>query len=394
MERVGTVVVGAGVIGLACGRALALARHSESILIVDRNASAGQETTSRNSSVIHAGLYYPSGSLKARLCVKGRKMLYEYARQHSVNHGQCGKLLVATTEKERLVLPGLVARARAAGLTSGEVDIISGEQARAMEPGLRCVEAVRSTVTGWIDVPALVATLEQDLASRRGVDTVYNCSVTRVDASTSGGFVLETTLGPIACSRIVNACGLGSTAFAHGLKGQANSSGLPAQTYFAKGSYVRLLGAAPFKRHIYPLPADGGLGVHATIGADGQVRFGPDVEWMPPPSSPGGPTAADMAWPPGLAPCPATCPDMYRAEESRVALFREAIRRYYPSIEERQLAVDYCGVRPKLSGPGQAQADFWIRETLPGCVHLMGIESPGLTSALAAGEYVAALLSR
>lgn len=412
-DRVGTVVVGAGIVGLSCALALVRAERgilqNNPILVLEANAAAGLETTSRNSGVIHAGLYYPEGSLKSRLCTAGRSLLYAYAQERQIPHGQCGKLVVATNDPEREQLRKILVCARTAGLSESECRTISGAEARAMEPEVRCVEALFSTVTGWIDAPALVASLQADLEAR-GVDMAFNCRVTQTVSSSTGDIILETTLGTIACSRLVNACGLEATKFAyshplHGHQqppkmssgGDDSSSRLPKRVHFAKGTYFRLKnkkGSAPppFSHHIYPVPTDGGLGVHATVGADGQIRFGPDVEWLRPPSSSSSSTMGGFAWPPGEAPCPSSIPHMYLADEARADLFRAAIRKYYPALQDDDITVDYAGIRTKLSGPGEPNADFDIRAAGPNCVHLLGIESPGLTSSLAIGEYVASLL--
>lgn len=359
MEHVDAVVAGAGVVGLAVGRALA--RQGLETLVLERAEAMGTVTSSRNSEVIHAGLYYPSGSLKARLCVRGRDALYAFCESHGVEHSRCGKLLVASGDAQRAQLRRIAAQAAANGVH--DLQPLSGDEARRLEPALQADEALLSPSTGIIDSHGLMLALQGDLERAGGLLVLRSPvqSVRPVD----GGFELAVDGAPLRSRIVVNAAGLWAPSLARAIAGRAP----PAR--YAKGSYFSLSGRAPFSRLVYPMPDAAGLGVHLTLDLAGQARFGPDVEWI----------------------APATPDDIdYRVDPSRAAAFEADIRRYWPGLPAGALQPAYSGVRPKLSGPGEPAADFVIdgppQHGVPGLVNLLGIESPGLTACLAIAEEV------
>lgn len=361
MEEIETVVIGAGVIGLALARELA--RRGREVLVLEAAEAFGSETSARNSEVIHAGIYYPTGGLKARLCVEGRKRLYDYCARHGVEARPLGKLIVATTEDE---LPGLDRLAAQASLNGVEsLRRLSGAEARAMEPELAAVGALHSPETGIVDSHGLMLSLLGG-AEEAGAMLAL-CAPALSVLPVSDGF--EVTVGGDAPMRIrarevVNAAG-------HAAPGLSTGVAPAPAARMAKGSYFRLEGRAPFSRLIYPAPVVGGLGVHLTLDLGGQARFGPDVEWV---------ERAD-----------------YAVDPARAAGFYAAIRRYWPGLPDDALQPDYAGLRPKLAGPeAGGAADFRIEgpesHHRAGYLALYGIESPGLTAALAIAEYGAALL--
>ena len=369
METVGCIVAGAGVIGLAVARNLAA--QGLDTLILEAADAIGTETSSRNSEVIHAGIYYPEGSLKARLCVAGRGMLYRYCAERSIPHRRSGKLIVATDEAQEPTLATIRANAAACGVD--DLRVLSAAEALALEPALRCTKALLSPSTGIIDSHALMQTLLGD-AEQSGAMLSLNTSIVsgRIEA---GKIVLQTTdtaTGEgfeIATSRLVNTAGLGAVALAGSLAG-FDRQFLPTLRY-AKGNYFSVAGRAPFSRLVYPVPEPGGLGVHLTLDLGGIARFGPDVEWTDVPG--------------------------YRVDPARGERFYAAIRKYWPELADGSLQPAYSGIRPKLSGPGGANSDFVIQDAathgILGLVNLFGIESPGLTSSLAIAEHVARLLA-
>ena len=370
-ERVDCVVIGAGVVGLATARALALAGRE--VLILEAGRRFGMGISSRSSEVVHAGLYYAPGSLKARLCVRGRALLYDYCAARGIAHRRCGKLVVATRAGQEEALGALAQRGHANGVD--DLRLLSAGAAQRLEPSLACTAALLSPSTGIVDSHALMLTLlgdAENAGALLAVDTpVAGGAVCRAD----GTILLETGgAAPLrlAAATVVNAAGLGATAVAAALRGLPPAA-QPAMR-MAKGSYFRLAARAPFAHLVYPLPEPGGLGVHLTLDLAGQVRFGPDVEWLP---------------------AAAPEPD-YRVEPARAARFYAEIRRYWPDLPDGALAPDYAGVRPKLGDPDEPPTDFRIngpaQHGVAGLVNLFGIESPGLTSALAIGEHVAALL--
>ncbi|MEF8728606.1 MAG: NAD(P)/FAD-dependent oxidoreductase [Accumulibacter sp.] len=370
MERIGAAVIGAGVTGLACARELA--RRGIETLILERNDSFGRETSSRNSEVIHAGLYYPSGSLKATLCVAGRRRLHDFCRSHAVAHRRCGKLIVATSSADE----GRLAALQEQGEANGVDDLrwLSAAEARVLEPELACTAALLSPSTGIIDSHALMLALLGD-AERAGA--VLACrSPLRGGVIEAGAIVLECggndTLR-LRCPLVINAAGLWAADVASSLVGFPPAA-LPAMHY-AKGNYCALTGRAPFSRLVYPLPETGGLGIHLTLDLAGQARFGPDVEWLPDPPPGGGLGAFD-----------------YSVSRERADAFEKEVRRYWPGLPAGSLQPAYSGVRPKLAGRAAPAADFLIQgptqHGIPGLVNLFGIESPGLTACLAIAEHV------
>jgi L-2-hydroxyglutarate oxidase LhgO len=363
MERVDCIVVGAGVVGLAVARALA--RRGLETIVLEQERCIGSGTSSRNSEVIHAGIYYPTGSLKAQLCVRGRRLLYEFCASHGVPHRRCGKLIVATTPDQCAVLEQLQATGRANGVE--ELEMISAAAARAAEPQLHCVAALDSGSTGIVDSHGLMLALQGDFEAAGGMLAL--CSPVLAGACGSDGITLE--VGgeqpmQIGTGLLVNCAGLQAQALAASLAGFPAAQ-VPA-LHLAKGNYYSLGGRSPFSRLVYPVPEPGGLGVHLTIDLGGQARFGPDVEWM---------DHID-----------------YQVDPARSASFYASIRRYWPALPDGALQPGYAGIRPKLTGPGAAAADFMIQREVdhgvPGLVNLFGIESPGLTASLAIAEAVAA----
>jgi len=367
-ERVHSVVVGAGVVGLAVARRLAgLGRE---VVILESADSIGTGTSSRNSEVIHAGLYYPGGSLKARACVAGRQALYAYCQERGVAHRRTGKLIVAATPDQLAKLEGIRAQAAANGVA--DLEMLTGAEAQALEPDLSCVGALSSPSTGIIDSHGLMLALLGD-AEADGAAIAYRSPLLGADI-TDDGFLLEVGGDApmrLACRELVNAAGLNAWDVAAALRGFP-AAAIPPR-WLAKGNYFTLSGCrAPFSRLIYPAPEDGGLGVHLTLDLAGQARFGPDVEWL-----------GDVA-PAGID---------YRVNPARGDGFYAAIRRYWPALPDGALVPAYAGVRPKLSGPGAPAADFRIAgpadHGVAGLIHLLGIESPGLTSCLAIADIVA-----
>jgi L-2-hydroxyglutarate oxidase LhgO len=366
MEKVDAVVIGAGVVGLAVARALALAGRE--VIVLEAEHSIGNHTSSRNSEVIHAGIYYPKGSLKARLCVQGKELLYDYCRNRGVAHANCGKVLVAASEAEIPVVMGYLDKALANGVN--DLRRISLEELRELEPAVRAVAAVYSPSTGIVDSHALMLSYQGDLERHAGA-VVLRSPVLGGEIR-DGGIVLEVGGSEpmtIACGVLVNSAGLFAPQLARTLRG------LPAHTippqYFAKGHYYTLSGRSPFGRLVYPVAGPGYLGVHVTVDLGGQARFGPDIDWI---------DRVD-----------------YTFDATRAPLFYAAIRQYYPALQDGQLQPGYTGIRPKISGPKEPAADFVIQgpadHGVPGLVNLYGIESPGLTASLAIARHVRALVA-
>lgn len=367
MDRVDTVVIGAGVVGLAVARALAATGRE--VLVLEQADAIGTGTSSRNSEVIHAGIYYPTGSLKARLCVQGRELLYRYCAERAVAHQRCGKLIVATSPSQRDALPAIVDKALANGVT--DLRLLSRDEARAMEPALECLGAAYSPSTGIIDSHALMLALQGDLEHHGGL-VAFHASVDHMRA-TAAGIEVHCADGSVLQARlVVNAAGLGACALAGATQGLP-SSHVP-RAHFAKGSYFTLSGRSPFSRLIYPAPEPdrhlAGLGVHLTIDLGGQAKFGPDVQWVHDP--------LDL-----------------QVDPSRGVVFYDEVRRYWPALPDGALQPGYAGMRPKISGPDEPAADFRIegpaQHGVPGLINLLGIESPGLTSCLAIAEHVTAM---
>jgi L-2-hydroxyglutarate oxidase LhgO len=371
MERVETVVVGAGVVGLAVARALAQA--GQEVCVLEQAHAIGTGVSARNSEVIHAGLYYPPGSLKALCCVRGKALLYDFCTSHGVSHRACGKLVVANDLVQIPALQTLQAQAEAQGVP---VTLLSAAEAQAMEPALRCVAALWSPTTGIVDSHGLMLALQGDLERAGGV--VALASALQRAEPVPGGFELQVVSGEastaLACRRLVNAAGLYACDVARRIEGLAPA--WQPQPFFAKGHYFALSGRSPFARLVYPAPQDAWLGVHLTLDLAGQARFGPDLEWL---QGPLDPAQID-----------------YAVDPRRADAFYAEVRRYWPSLPDGALQPAYSGVRPKLYGPGQAAPDFRVDgpsdHGVAGLVNMLGIESPGLTSALALAEHVARLL--
>lgn len=361
MDEVECVVVGAGVMGLAAARALALAGYG--VLVLERAYTIGFETSSRNSEVIHGGLYYPAGSLKARSCVTGRQRLYSYCGEYGVPHAQTGKLIVATSEAEIPGLDRIAATARANGVH--DLEWLNQAQAQRLEPALRCVAALLSPSTGIIDSHSLMLAYQGE-AEAAGAMVVLRSPVLSGKVRGDG---FDLTIGGddptgIHCRFLVNAAGLYAPALAHSIEGVPRKAIPPA--YFCRGVYFTLTGHAPFRRLIYPVPVPGGLGVHVTLDLAGQARFGPDVEWIP---------SVD-----------------YTVDPARGQAFYAAVRTYWPGLRDGSLQPGYAGIRPKISGPADPPADFVVQgpeiHGVPGLVNLYGIESPGLTASLPLADEV------
>ena len=371
MERVDAVVVGAGAVGLACARALALAGRET--IIVESTDGIGNGTSSRNSEVIHAGLYDAPGSLKATLCVAGRRLLYPYCETHGVGHRRCGKLVVAASAAQIEALRAIEARALANGVEG--LRWLGGAEARALEPALNAEAALLSTVTGIIDSHSLMLAYLGDVEHAGGALVVR--SPVEGATVTSDGIVLRVGGDEpieLLAGAVVNAGGLFAQSLARRIDGL--DAGTIPRERFAKGNYYALTGRSPFTRLIYPVPEPGGLGVHLTLDLAGQARFGPDVEWLEP----------------GLAPDAID----YAVDPARGERFEAAIRRWWPGLPEHALAPAYSGVRPKLANPGEPARDFVLQgpdgHGVAGLVNLYGIESPGLTASLAIAAEVARLL--
>ena len=371
MDQIDALVVGAGVVGLATARALALAGLE--VVVAEREAAYGTGVSSRNSEVIHAGHYYDPGSLKARLCVRGRRLMVDYCRSRGVEHRICGKLVVAGSTAELPKLQALLERGQANGVE--DLRLVGGDEARAMEPALAAAAALHSPRTGIVDSHGLMTAL---LGDAQAAGAVLALCSPFAGAVHDGGRWRVRTGGAepfeVGCRFIVNSAGLGAQQVARAIEGLAPRH-VPPQ-HLAKGHYFALAAPSPFARLIYPLPVDGGLGVHLTLDLGGQARFGPDVEWLPPGTDP---SAVD-----------------WRVDASRLPAFVRDIRRYWPGLPDAALQPAYTGVRPKITGPGQPAADFRIsgplEHGLPGLVNLFGIESPGLTSSMAVAELVASVL--
>lgn len=366
MADVDCIVAGAGVVGLAIARALALSGRE--VLVLDAEGGIGTQTSSRNSEVIHAGLYYPEGSLKARLCVTGKLALYAYLHERGLSHTRCGKLIVATDESQLPKLHAIMARASAAGVD--DLELIGRAAVIALEPEVDAIAAIRSPSTGIVDSHAFMLSLQGDIENAGGM-LAFHAPVEAIRRE-AGVFVVDTggaEPAAISARLFVNSAGHGAPRLAAKLADYPRQM-LPRQAY-AKGNYFALSGKQPFSRLIYPVPEAAGLGVHATVDLAGRVRFGPDVEWVA--------DDRDLA-----------------VDPARADSFYAAIRTYWPGLADGALTPDYAGIRPKLHGPGEPMPDFRIEgprdHGVSGFVTLFGIESPGLTACLAIGDEVLARL--
>lgn len=364
-DRLDCVVIGAGVVGLACARAMA--RAGREVVILEREEAVGTQTSARNSEIIHAGIHYPPESAKARLCVRGREMLYGYCASHGIAHRRDGKLVVATDQNQLATLEAVAGNARASGVS--DLQYLTARQAKALEPNISCVAALFSPSTGLVDSHALMLALLGD-AEADGAMLALGSPVARGHVEKDG---IELEVGGAAptvirAGQVINSAGL----WAQSLAGVIDGIPAPAipSRHLARGVYFTLTGRQPFSRPIYPVPEPGGLGCHYTLDLGGQGKFGPDVEWV---------DEID-----------------YSVDPARSSGFYSAIRRYWPDLPNGALQPGYAGIRPKLSGPGDPAADFMIQGPLahgvPGLVNLYGIESPGLTSCLAIAEEVRQLL--
>lgn len=363
VEQVDCVVIGAGVVGLAVARALALAGRE--VLVLEACNAIGTQTSARNSEVIHAGIYYPAGSLKARLCVRGKALLYDYCAQRGVAHRACGKLIVATTPAQVAQLQSIQTRAAANGVP--DLVWLDGAQARQWEPALHCLAALHSPSTGIVDSHGLMLSLLADLEHAGGI-LALNSPLSHAECAQEAIDLIAKDGTRLRANTVVNAAGVQAPALA------ARFTGLAARhvptPYYAKGNYFTLAGRAPFSRLIYPVPEAAGLGVHLTLDLGGQAKFGPDVQWVDDPE------------------------DLQVLADRGDAFYAE-VRKYWPDLPDGALLPAYAGIRPKINGPQEAARDFCIQgpadHGVPGLVNLFGIESPGLTSALAIAERVAAI---
>ncbi len=363
-ERVDCVVVGAGVVGLAAARALALAGRE--VVILERGDAIGTGTSSRNSEVIHAGIYYPKDSLKARTCVAGKVRLYDYCRENGIDHARCGKLIVATSAAQTEKLGTIARAARANGVD--DLKPLTAAEAQALEPNLACVAALHSPSTGIIDSHGLMLSFQGE-SEAHGAAVAFNTEVAGATVR-DDGIELRTRGAEamaLVCRTVVNAAGLDAPAVAGRIEGLAPQH-VP-KAYYAKGNYYSLTGRAPFDRLVYPVPEDAGLGVHITVDLGGQARFGPDVEWI---------DKID-----------------YGVDPARAERFYSEIRKYWPDLPDGALQPGYAGIRPKIKPRTEQPQDFDLqgpaRHGVPGLINMFGIESPGLTASMALADLVAAM---
>ncbi len=364
MDKVDTVIIGAGVVGLAVARALALTGRE--VMVLEAADAIGTGTSSRNSEVIHAGIYYAAGSLKARLCVAGRALLYRYCGERGIAHRRCGKLVVATSDDQVPQLQSIIAKAAANGVN--DLAFLTASAAQTMEPHLSCVAAIHSPSTGIVDSHGLMLSLQGDMENAGGM-VAFNTTVSGATIR-DDGIVLRMNDGTeLLAQRVVNCAGLHAPTLASRFEG-LDASHVPT-AYFAKGNYFTLAGRSPFSRLIYPVPQAAGLGVHLTLDLGGQAKFGPDVQWV------------DSA-------------DDLLVDPKRGDAFYAEVRKYWPALADGALQPGYAGIRPKINSAAEPARDFVIEgpaaHGVKGLVNLFGIESPGLTSSLAIGDYVAALL--
>lgn len=356
-------VVGAGAVGLACGRALS--KRGLTVLVLEKEPHIGQGVSSRNSEVIHAGLYYPTGSLKAKFCVEGRRLLYDFLQSHKIDHWKCGKLVVATEEAEVPRIEAILEQGRINGVEG--LELLSGEQARALEPQLNAVAVILSPESGLFDSHGYMLALEGEIEAAGG-SVVTSAPFEGAEPLAGGGFTIHVGgegAMSVTSRLLVTAAGLSAQKVAASIEGYPADL-IPAG-YFGKGVYFRLSGPAPFNRLIYPPPIPGALGTHYRKDLGGQGVFGPDLAYV---------EAED-----------------YSVDPAKAEVFAGYIRRFWPDVQVEKLAPDYAGIRPKLHGKGEPQPDFQLRGVeshgIEGLVALFGIESPGLTSSMAIGEAVA-----
>jgi L-2-hydroxyglutarate oxidase LhgO len=365
LEKVDVAVIGAGVVGLAVARALALAGRE--VVVLEQEKLIGSHTSARNSEVIHAGIYYPKGSLKAKLCVEGKQLLYDYCKARNVSHDNIGKIIVATRDEEVEQLAKIREHASQNGVN--DLRPMSAEEVHELEPHVTAVAGLWSPSTGIIDSHSYMSALKAD-GEARGMNVVLASEVVAgrvrddgIELSTGGSDPMR-----VLCKSVVNSAGLWAPLVAQKIEGIPKST-IPG-AHFAKGHYFTMAGKSPFKHLVYPVPVPGGLGTHVTLDLAGQVRFGPDVSWL---------DGVD-----------------YSFDTSRADSFYTSIRTYYPALEDGALVPGYTGIRPKLAPAGAPNADFVVQgpreHGVAGLVNLYGIESPGLTASLAIGNIVAGLL--
>ena len=366
MEQIDTVIIGAGAVGLAVARALSM--EGQDCLVLEREAHIGQGISSRNSEVIHAGIYYEKGSVKGRLCVSGKSKLYAFCEKFGVGFRRCGKIIVATSSDDLAELEGI--QQKAAGNGVSDLAHLSGRDIQNLEPELSAVGGLLSPSTGIVSAHEYMLALQGEVETHGGVVSLLS-EVTQI-APEKGAYRVTVRIGDqrevfqFLASRIVNAAGLGATKVAARMVGLSDDR-VP-EMYFCRGNYFSMAGQNPFRHLIYPVPpkSGAGLGIHATIDLGNQVKFGPDVEYID--------------------------SERYDVNSSRLQTYYEAIRQYFPGLEEGSLAPSYAGIRPKLQGPGDPPRDFLIQDEsaagLPGIINLFGVESPGLTASLAIAEEV------
>lgn len=366
IDEVECVVIGAGIVGLACAAAIAKSGHE--VLVLEAENAIGMHSSSRNSEVIHAGLYYEPGSLKAELCRRGKEQLYRYADERGIPHRRTGKLIVASSEEQIARLEEIKVNAAANGVN--DLELISGSAARELEPAISCAAALLSPSTGIVDTHALMLALEGDLEAHGGM-VVLQTPVIGAAIDTAG---IDIEIGggeptKLRARHLINSAGLKAPDVARSIRG-LDATAIP-NAHFAIGHYYRLSGQSPCQRLIYPLPEPGGLGIHLTIDLGGQAKFGPDLRWI---------DRIDYAF-----------------DDSRFERFLAAIREYLPDIAADRLAPDYTGIRPKIAGPGAPATDFRIdvgaSQNDTSVINLFGIESPGLTASLAIADHVVGLLT-
>jgi L-2-hydroxyglutarate oxidase LhgO len=366
VHDIDTLIIGAGVIGLAIARTLAISGRE--VLIVEQNDIIGSETSARNSEVIHAGIYYPQGSLKAQLCLQGKDLLYAHCKSHGVPFQRIGKLIVAANEEQMVALSSIKDHATGNGVN--DLRKLDRAELLSLEPELDAVAGLLSPSTGIIDSHAYMLSLQGE-AESHGCQIAFNTRAEAWEPLEGGGFALhcrDTRATSLTARNLIVSAGLHSSTFLSCCR--KPSVPTASETMFAKGNYFRLVGKSPFSRLIYPVPEPGGLGVHLTLDLGGQARFGPDVEWVN--------------------------KIEYAVDSRRGENFYSAIRSYWPGLPDEGLQPDYCGIRPKLSGPGEPNADFefWSSQDhgMPGLVGLLGMESPGMTASLAIADHVRDLL--
>ena len=367
-DTIEIVVVGAGVIGLAIARAFARSGHE--VIVLERNPRIGEEISARNSEVIHAGIYYPTGSLKATHCVRGKEKLYRYCTKKGISHNRCGKIIVSTQNDQQSGLKALHDQAIANGIT--DLQWLSRSEVEKLEPSIQCVEGLLSPSTGIIDSHSFMLALQADLETANGSVAILS-ELVRAKVTDRGlqlAVKIDNQEFELTANTLINSAGLYASQVANKIEGLLAQSIF--RTYYAKGNYFTHDGPSPFSRLIYPLPEDAGLGVHATLDLANQARFGPDVQWV---------DNID-----------------YTIDEERIDKFYTAVRKYWPELPGGSLSPDYAGIRPKIVAEGEPPGDFVIqgpkKHGVPGLVNLYGIESPGLTAALAIADHVTALLEK